>query len=342
LGGPSIAAIDSLEPEVNEVPCTPSKVSLVSADSSPGIFDFELMEEQSARIALNPADDIDGVDASPRHPPQIFRYWDRIVGDRIKQFENWKVPDPDEDTDMEDEPEYEPTEGDRFIRAHMGPVCATAVMMNGWFGVMTWAMQNVWQEAVYENEMIDHVDIVELEPEEERAIDAVEPTATKTDRPILAASRKIGGRRYRLSRGVTVDSGAHDNVMPRRLLRGRRVRPSEASRAGVQYVACNNGKIPNEGEAELTFKSREGHEHTWTFQIAEVNKVLAAVSALVDSRHRVTFDQDEETGEDISTIVNKVTGVVTKMRRERNVWVVDAWVDEEEPGNDSSLFVRPE
>ena len=91
----------------------------------------------------------------------------------------------------------------------------------------------------------------------------------------------------------------------------------------------------------MTFRSREGNEHTWTFQIAEVNKVLAAVSALVDSKHRVTFDQDKA-GEDISTIVNKVTGVVTKMRRERNVWVVDAWIDEDEPGNESSLFARPE
>ena len=89
----------------------------------------------------------------------------------------------------------------------------------------------------------------------------------------------------------------------------------------------------------MSFQSQEGNEHTWTFQIAEVNKVLAAVSALVDTSHRVTFDRDEVTGEDLSTIVNKITGVITKMRRERNVWVVDAWIDEEEP---DSLFVRRE
>ena len=67
----------------------------------------------------------------------------------------------------------------------------------------------------------------------------------------------------------------------------------------------------------------------WCFQIAEVNKALAAVSALVDSKHRVIFDQDDDTGADCSFIIDKRTGHSTKMRRERNVWVVDAYVDED-------------
>ena len=107
-------------------------------------------------------------------------------------------------------------------------------------------------------------------------------------------------------------------------------------------MACNNGRIPNEGEADLTFQSREGHSHNWTFQVAEVNKVLAAVSSLVDSRHRVIFDKNEKTGADVSFIIDKTTGMSTKMRRERNVWVVDAWLEEGEPGDNSSGFGRPE
>ena len=59
------------------------------------------------------------------------------------------------------------------------------------------------------------------------------------------------------------------------------------------------------------------------------NKALASVSALVDTGHRVVFDQAEATGVDCSFIVNKVTGQSTKMRRERNVWVVDAFIDED-------------
>ena len=155
-------------------------------------------------------------------------------------------------------------------------------------------------------------------------------------------ARKIGVRRFRLARGITVDSGAADNVMPRRLLRGKasRVRPSEASIKGVCYVAADDGRIPNEGEADLPFETLEGNKHNWTFQIAEVNKVLASVSSLVDTGNRVIFDKDEESGADISFIVNKKTGASTKLRRERNVWVLDAWIEEEIPPDNSLDFAR--
>lgn len=147
-----------------------------------------------------------------------------------------------------------------------------------------------------------------------------------------------------MARGVTIDSGAADNVMPRRMLRGKcgKVRSSAASRAGVHYVAANNGRIRNEGEADLHFTSNEGNPLEWTFQIAEVNKVLASVSALVDSNHRVVFDKDKKTGADISFITDKSTNVSTKMRRERNVWVVDAWVEEDAPDDLNVDFVRRE
>ena len=75
------------------------------------------------------------------------------------------------------------------------------------------------------------------------------------------------------------------------------------------------------------------------FQVAEVNKALAAVSALVDSNHRVVFDKDMKTGADISFVVDQSTNLSTNMRRERNFRAIDAWTDEEEPGMD---FARPE
>ena len=190
---------------------------------------------------------------------------------------------------------------------------------------------------------LESVDIDE-DAEPARHIDAMDsgPAAGRTHGTRMPA-KKIGKRRHRLARGVTVDSGAADNVMPRRLLRGKsRVRPSEASRAGVHYVACNNGRIANEGEADLEFLSGEGNHHKWTFQIAEVNKVLASVSSMVDAGHRVIFDKDDKTGLDISFIVNKKTGVSTKMRREKNVWVVDAWIEEEDPVHNDAGFARQE
>ena len=51
----------------------------------------------------------------------------------------------------------------------------------------------------------------------------------------------------------------------------------------------------------------------------------------------LAFDQDRDTGEDISFITNKTDGETIKMRRDRNVWVIDAYIEEDiEQG-----FTRP-
>ena len=118
-----------------------------------------------------------------------------------------------------------------------------------------------------------------------------------------------------------------------------KIRPSDASCAAVHYVAASNGRIRNEGEVDFKFNMSSGDMKSMCFQVAEVNKALAVVSALVDSSHRVVFDKDTKTGADISCIIDKKTNISTKMRRELNVWVTDAWIDEEDTGMDS---VRPE
>ena len=93
-----------------------------------------------------------------------------------------------------------------------------------------------------------------------------------------------------------MDSGAADNVMPRRMVRGKfnKIRPSPGQRAGVHYLAANNARIANEGEAEFNFQTAEGDDEAWVFQIAAVSKVLCAVSYLVDHGMRAIFDKDED------------------------------------------------
>ena len=50
------------------------------------------------------------------------------------------------------------------------------------------------------------------------------------------------------------------------------------------------------------------------------------------------FDRDEVTGQDLSVIVNKKTGEEVHMRRENNVWLIDAFVEEDS----EELFARQE
>ena len=151
----------------------------------------------------------------------------------------------------------------------------------------------------------------------------------------MKSATEIGTKRMRLRRGITVDSGASANVMPRRMVRRQRIRPSPGSRRGAHYFAANNGRIANEGECDFKFTTNEGHEKNLTFQIAEVNKALGSVSYLVDNGYRVTFDKDEATGHDISMMFHKATGVTSRFRRERDIWILDALVDEESNTDDS-------
>ena len=138
-------------------------------------------------------------------------------------------------------------------------------------------------------------------------------------------------RKMRLKRGITMDSGAANNVMPKRMITKRnKIRPSPGSIKGTHYVAANNGRIPNEGEYDFEFETNEGQKKSLCFQVAEVNKALGSISYLVDHDYRIVFDKDEESGVDISSMVHKPTGTVTRFRRQKNVWILDAIIEAEE------------
>ena len=152
------------------------------------------------------------------------------------------------------------------------------------------------------------------------------------NKPVAAAKfSKIGSLKsvpdkLLMRRGITMDSGAHSNVMPKRMINEKRMRPSPGSIKGTCFVAADNGRIPNEGEIDLEFDTLEGTQEAWVFQIANTNKPLAAVADRVDHRCRVVFDKDDDTGQDVSYIYDKASKHVSKMRREGNVWKMDAIV----------------
>ena len=166
-------------------------------------------------------------------------------------------------------------------------------------------------------------------------------TLTEEQKEKTSAGVKSKQTKLRLKRGITMDSGAGNNVMPRRMvIKKSEIRDSEGSRRGVHYVAANDGRIPNEGEYDLKFSTVEGQEQCLTFQIAEVNKALCAISNLVDNGFRVVFDKNMKTNQDISHMLHKESGVTTRYRRTRNVWVLDAFVDGNSDNKDQSFHRR--
>ena len=58
----------------------------------------------------------------------------------------------------------------------------------------------------------------------------------------------------------------------------------------------------------------EGHNEMMVMQIANVNKALGSVAYFVDRGYKVLFDKDEETGEDLSMMVHKKSGRVSRFR----------------------------
>ena len=63
---------------------------------------------------------------------------------------------------------------------------------------------------------------------------------------------------------------------------------------------------------------------------AEVNKAPGSVSYMTDMGFRVIFDRDEKTGVDMSRMEHKATGRTTRFRREKNIWVLDAYAKDGE------------
>ena len=149
-------------------------------------------------------------------------------------------------------------------------------------------------------------------------------------------------RRFRLRRGITADSGAGDPVLPRRMVNKKLVRPSAGSKRGLHYVSATNHRIPNIGEVDMPFITTEGGiEGNILFQVADVNKALMSISDRVDNRCRVVYDQDDETGQDLTHIYDKKLKKKMKLKRVGKVWVLDCSVPASFLAEDSSVFRRP-
>ena len=142
------------------------------------------------------------------------------------------------------------------------------------------------------------------------------------DRPLSLAERlrkKISSM-VKIRKGLTVDSGAADHVMPVGWLIMFIVLKSIGSIKGVHYVAADGTRIANVGQQLIRFMTIDG---TWTeimFQLAAIHKPLISVSKLNETGYKVVFDEDK------SYILHKKTKRVIHMRKERGVFVIDAYV----------------
>eukprot|EP00969_Alexandrium_andersonii_P165787 7326220-Alexandrium_andersonii.AAC.1 len=88
---------------------------------------------------------------------------------------------------------------------------------------------------------------------------------------------------------VGVGSRAAASAMPEWLLGNRRVLESKGSRKGARYPAADGGRIRDLGEVHLGIHAQEQHRCRITFQVAEVERPLLAVSTLAKAGYDVYF-----------------------------------------------------
>ena len=183
--------------------------------------------------------------------------------------------------------------------------------------------------------------VIYMEATHDKDVSTAEQSQTrKTWTQRVREAQSIIRHMFLVPKGFTVDSGAAAHVMPKGWIMWLIAMTSWGSRNGIHYVAANGGRIPNEGQSNVVFRSVEGIRGMFTFQLAKVNKPLLSVAMLVKDGKRVVFDEGG------SYIYDKRTGDIMRLKQERGVFVLDAYVAHDPskpmPANAKQPFSRPE
>ena len=85
-------------------------------------------------------------------------------------------------------------------------------------------------------------------------------------------------------------------------------------------MEADGTRIPNVGQQLVKFMTLDS---TWSeimFQLAAMNEPLVSVSKFNESGYKVVFDEDD------SFILHKRTKKIIEMRKEKGVFLIDAYV----------------
>ena len=126
---------------------------------------------------------------------------------------------------------------------------------------------------------------------------------------------------------MILDSGASACVRSADSIQGHKIEESIGARTGVEYMTASGKRIANEGEVVLPMATEEGRDINMKFQIANVNRPLASVSAVCAAGNRVLFEGSD--GE--SYVENKKTKERLKVHMQGGVYLIPAWVKKPAP-----------
>ena len=117
------------------------------------------------------------------------------------------------------------------------------------------------------------------------------------------------------------------------------IKPTRASRAGMNYKAANGTSIRNYGERRLEGWTQKGKKTGITIQVAEVNKVLGSVGKMTEAGNTIIFSNGK------SIITSDPDGSVaaaafkaakaeqtTELRKDNGVYTFDMWLPRQPGG----------
>ena len=121
---------------------------------------------------------------------------------------------------------------------------------------------------------------------------------------------------------VALDSGAGEHVADRKDAPNYVVEESAGSRAGQNFIAANNQRIPNQGQMTLALQcegtnGKKGREIKTTFQVAKVSRPLWSVGRICDEGFGVKFMKDE------ALVLKKDGSIVCRFKRQGGLYVAN-------------------
>lgn len=96
-----------------------------------------------------------------------------------------------------------------------------------------------------------------------------------------------------MERGIALDSWSSAYVMPKRVVPQFNAKESTGSTRGANLLVASGTVVKNEGEKTLVFNTKSGHTRRITFQVADVNNILASVAKRCDGGSGVLFITDD-------------------------------------------------
>ena len=93
---------------------------------------------------------------------------------------------------------------------------------------------------------------------------------------------------------------------------------------GVGYIAAGGHKVADKGYGVFVFQLEDGSFTKTTFRVGDITRPLQCAKDVCNQDYKVVLDNDG------SFMQHKKSKRTARFRRERNVWILDAIMEDED------------